>query len=85
MCGFAGFLELERHTRTQDIQGIALRMAERLLARGPDADGAWADEQEGIAFGHRRLSIIDTSNAGAQPMESLATARLSPTFSPAHG
>ena len=68
MCGFAGFLELERHTRTQDIQGIALRMAERLLARGPDADGAWADEQEGIAFGHRRLSIIDTSNAGAQPM-----------------
>jgi asparagine synthase (glutamine-hydrolysing) len=70
MCGFAGFLELEHRTSTEGLQGVALRMAERMLARGPDADGAWADKEQGIAFGHRRLSIIDTSNAGAQPMAS---------------
>ena len=36
--------------------------------RGPDDAGTWADEEVGIAFGHRRLAIIDLSREGRQPM-----------------
>lgn len=39
-----------------------------LSHRGPDGEGAWVDEQTGVAFGHRRLSIIDLSDNGRQPM-----------------
>jgi asparagine synthase (glutamine-hydrolysing) len=43
-------------------------MTSQLVHRGPDADGAWIDQNRGIALGHRRLSIIDLSEAGHQPM-----------------
>jgi len=45
-------------------------MAAVLQHRGPDDAGIWSDEAAGIAFGFRRLSIIDTSQAGHQPMTS---------------
>lgn len=45
-------------------------MAARLHHRGPDARGVWADGPAGIALGHARLSILDLSLAGAQPMAS---------------
>jgi glycosyltransferase involved in cell wall biosynthesis len=45
-------------------------MADRLYHRGPDDGGAWVDEAAGIALGHRRLSILDLSPAGHQPMVS---------------
>ncbi|MES2941757.1 MAG: asparagine synthase (glutamine-hydrolyzing), partial [Pseudomonadota bacterium] len=45
-------------------------MALATAHRGPDDFGAWADEQAGIALGHRRLSIVDLSPAGHQPMAS---------------
>lgn len=54
-------------------------MAQRLAHRGPDAQGVWVNDAAGIAFGHRRLSILDLSEAGAQPMHS-DCGRLSITF-----
>ena len=43
-------------------------MNESINHRGPDSDGYWIDEKKGIALGHKRLSIIDLSQAGCQPM-----------------
>jgi asparagine synthase (glutamine-hydrolysing) len=45
-------------------------MAHTLRHRGPDSSGVWSDPEAGIAFGHRRLSIIDLSREGHQPMVS---------------
>lgn len=47
---------------------MAVAMAEPLTPRGPDAGDVWVDEQASIGLAHRRLSIIDLSSAGAQPM-----------------
>ncbi len=70
MCGIAGFLELERRSGTQELEAIADAMAATLAHRGPDARGVFVDAEAGIALGHTRLSIIDLSPAGAQPMVS---------------
>jgi len=59
MCGLAGYIG------TGD-RGILERMAELLAHRGPDALGIWQGEGAGLA--HRRLSILDLSETGAQPM-----------------
>ena len=45
-------------------------MADALMHRGPDAGASWADPNAGFATGHRRLSIVDLTAAGAQPMVS---------------
>jgi len=63
MCGFAG--EQRWDGGTADVEAVA-RMAERLQQRGPDGSGVWASGS--VAFAHRRLKIIDLSEAGAQPM-----------------
>jgi len=68
MCGIAGFLDPRRRFDTRRAADLARAMADRVVHRGPDAGGAWADEAAGIAFGHRRLSIVELSAAGAQPM-----------------
>ena len=65
MCGIAGYLGYLRGGIS-----IAAGMTARLRHRGPDADGTWFDEEPGIYLGHRRLSILDLSPAGAQPMHS---------------
>lgn len=62
MCGIAG--EVARG-RSADLGAIA-KMADSMVPRGPDSGGFWA--QDGIAFGHRRLAIIDLSSHGQQPM-----------------
>jgi asparagine synthase (glutamine-hydrolysing) len=54
-------------------------MTEAIAYRGPDASGIWSCARAGVAFGHRRLSILDLSDAGAQPMKS-ACGRLTVTF-----
>ena len=45
-------------------------MAATLVHRGPDAEGIWVDAEAGVAFGHRRLAVIDLGVGGAQPMTS---------------
>ena len=45
-------------------------MTEAITHRGPDAGDVWVDAEAGIALGHRRLSILDLSPAGAQSMHS---------------
>jgi asparagine synthase (glutamine-hydrolysing) len=68
MCGITGFIDLKRQTSAADLEAIAGRMADSMLHRGPDDSGTWADPDSGIALGFRRLSIIDLSPAGHQPM-----------------
>ena len=70
MCGIAGFLDLKRRLGGPQAAKLARTMADRVTHRGPDAGGSWADPDAGIALGFRRLSIIDLSAAGAQPMAS---------------
>lgn len=68
MCGIAGFLAAGR--LNTDPATLVRRMADCLAHRGPDGGGVWTDPERGIALGHRRLAIIDLSEAGAQPMTS---------------
>jgi asparagine synthase (glutamine-hydrolysing) len=69
MCGIAG-LWWAGGQRQETAEAVAAAMAARLHHRGPDARGVWADGAAGIALGHARLSILDLSPAGAQPMAS---------------
>jgi asparagine synthase (glutamine-hydrolysing) len=68
MCGIAGFLDLRRASAAPDMSRLARQMADCLVHRGPDEGGVWVEEASGVALGHRRLSIVDLSAAGAQPM-----------------
>jgi asparagine synthase (glutamine-hydrolysing) len=63
MCGFAG--EIRRDGGDADLGSVG-RMAATMRDRGPDASGAWA--QGPVALAHRRLKIIDLSNASGQPL-----------------
>ena len=69
MCGFAGFvgyMGLPQNT----IFNVAQHMGEAIRHRGPDDHGTWLDESAQLALVHRRLSILDLSPAGHQPMVS---------------
>ena len=70
MCGIAGFIDFSHSTAGGDGTAALLRMANRLAHRGPDDSGTWSDEQHGVFLAHRRLSIVDLSPAGHQPMPS---------------
>src|SRR5712692_9856384 len=54
----------------EELQTTVQRMAASLRHRGPEDEGCWVDAHQGVALGHRRLSIIDLSPAGRQPMQS---------------
>lgn len=70
MCGIAGLWDSGAWTSATSIEADIAVMTGTMHHRGPDADGYWFDHAAGVAFGHRRLSIIDLSPAGAQPMVS---------------
>lgn len=65
MCGICGEVRFDRgHVTTEDL----LRMSSRLVHRGPDADGVYVPAHRGAGLAFRRLSIIDLSPSGNQPM-----------------
>ena len=70
MCGIAGLLGPVSDGSAAALEFAAGAMADRLGHRGPDGDGVWVDQQRGVAFGHRRLAVVDLSDAGRQPMVS---------------
>ena len=70
MCGIAGFLDLAAATGADELAARAKAMATTIAHRGPDDSGVWVDAPAGIALGHRRLSIVDLSPLGHQPMHS---------------
>ena len=71
MCGISGLLDMSRRCGNHELQRTVLKMVSTLHHRGPDDVGTWADAEAGIALGHRRLSIVDLSPEGHQPMRSV--------------
>jgi len=70
MCGFTGFYLDSSEKVFGDTENIISNMTDKLEHRGPDDSGIWIDPMKTIALGHRRLSIIDISSSGHQPMTS---------------
>ena len=66
MCGINGFYSRSLSRSENIIQKMNLAISHR----GPDSNGTWLDENSGIVLGHQRLSILDLSKAGYQPMKS---------------
>ena len=67
MCGIAGYLG-----EIPNSNNSLFEMINAINHRGPDNHGIWFDENAGIGFAHSRLSIIDLSSAGHQPMHSVS-------------
>src|SRR5262245_38193029 len=65
MCGITGLMCLDGPAPSWDA-ALLDRMTDALAHRGPDDRGTWCSDR--VAFGHRRLSVIDLSPAGHQPM-----------------
>lgn len=70
MCGITGFFRPQADVDALKMESTVRRMSYAIRHRGPDGDGTWVDPRAGIALGHRRLSIIDLSPNGGQPMMS---------------
>ena len=68
MCGLAGFLQHD--PLGPDAAATVAKMGQAIVHRGPDHSAVWLDAQAGLAFAHQRLSILDLSPAGNQPMAS---------------
>jgi asparagine synthase (glutamine-hydrolysing) len=68
MCGISGILSAEK----EQLNFYPLKkMLQTLVHRGPDGEGIWQNDAKDVLLGHRRLAIIDLSNAAAQPMRYL--------------
>jgi asparagine synthase (glutamine-hydrolysing) len=64
MCGISGFYS----KNSSNFNNVILKMNSTLSHRGPDSGKVWEDKNSGVIFGHQRLSILDLSRAGDQPM-----------------
>ena len=67
MCRIAGIFDPSILNLSQEI----VKMRDAMKHGGPDDEGVYIDDELPLAFGHRRLSIIDLSSAGHQPMSDL--------------
>ena len=67
MCGLTGLIPENKSTGSHRLLKM---MTDCIAHRGPDADGFWWDSDNYVGLGHRRLSIIDLSETGRQPMAS---------------
>ena len=65
MCGIVGIYCFSGRSVNQD---LLVGMRDTMIHRGPDGAGLWVSDDKKIGLGHRRLSIIDLSDAAAQPM-----------------
>ncbi|PCJ01720.1 MAG: asparagine synthase (glutamine-hydrolyzing) [Alphaproteobacteria bacterium] len=70
MCGISGIIRLSKDLDTDTLRSLGTRMSDQLTHRGPDDSGHWIDSDQGIVLGQRRLSILDLSAKGHQPMVS---------------
>jgi asparagine synthase (glutamine-hydrolysing) len=68
MCGIAGIIDKSSRLGPARLGQLAKQMADAMRHRGPDDAGVWVSRNGQVALAHRRLSIIDTSTAGRQPM-----------------
>ena len=71
MCGIAGWVgknTLSKSLRT-DYSNLVSEIIRYQNHRGPDGNGIWKDDNHSVVLGHNRLSIIDLSDTGSQPME----------------
>ena len=68
MCGFVGFYGGDYLKGKEGAEALLQSMADTISNRGPDDSGYWCDMDQQIGLGHRRLSIVDLSSAGQQPM-----------------
>ena len=66
MCGIAGLISTKRPITAE----LLRTMSDRIVSRGPDSSGEWVSQSGQIGFAHRRLAIIDLTDAGHQPMHS---------------
>ena len=69
MCGIAGHYAYSNHAQPVDRNAL-LRTRDSMSARGPDGAGIWFSDDGKLGLAHRRLAIIDLTEAGAQPMQS---------------
>jgi asparagine synthase (glutamine-hydrolysing) len=79
VCGIAGFISQRRGGTSDQLALAARAMANAIAHRGPDDEGVWTDSNAGVVLAHRRLSIVDLSQEGHQPMAS-ATGRFVTVF-----
>lgn len=70
MCGITGLFDPGRRTSPEEFERVVSAMTATLEHRGPDAGAQWSDAEHGIAFGHRRLAVVELGPEGAQPMVS---------------
>jgi len=70
MCGITGFVGFGK--KHYPIETIVKKMSNSITHRGPDESGIWIDRNVQIALAHQRLSILDLSSAGSQPMQSVS-------------
>ena len=68
MCGICGFVDITNRYDQLNRQRIISEMTNTLIHRGPDDKGNWHNIERGVSLGHRRLSIVDLSAHGHQPM-----------------